>query len=70
MRAAIINVALANEYKVDECNLTPQEMLRADELFLTNAIRGIQWVASYRTKRYFNTTSRTLVNQLNATLLS
>jgi branched-chain amino acid aminotransferase len=70
MRAAIINVALANEYKVYECNLTPQEMLRADELFLTNAIRGIQWVASYRTKRYFNTTSRTLVNQLNATLLS
>ncbi|MGY8940792.1 MAG: HAD-IIIA family hydrolase [Flavobacteriales bacterium] len=70
MRAAIINVALANEYKVYECNLTPQEMLRADELFLTNAIRGIQWVASYRTKRYFNTTSRALVNQLNATLLS
>ena len=30
------------------------EMLRADELFLTNAVRGIQWVASYRTKRYFN----------------
>lgn len=68
MRAAVINLALANGYKVYECNLSPQEMLRADELFLTNAIRGIEWVASYRTKRYFNSTSKELLKLLNSNL--
>lgn len=69
MRAAVINVALTNGYKVYECNLSPQEMLRADELFLTNAIRGIEWVASYRTKRYFNATSKALLNLINSSLI-
>ena len=45
-------------------------MLRADELFLTNAVRGIQWVASYRTKRYFNTTSKSLIESLNSRLIA
>ena len=69
MRAAIINVALANQYKVYECNLTPQELLRADELFLSNAIIGIQWVSSYRTKRYYNQTSKDLVQLINESLI-
>ncbi|MDA0912790.1 MAG: aminotransferase class IV [Bacteroidetes bacterium] len=66
MRAAVINIAIENGLKVYECNISPQEMLRADELFLTNAIRGIQWVAKYRTKRYFNKTAKTIVDLLNA----
>jgi len=69
MRAAIINIALANQYKVYECNLTPQELLRADELFLSNAIIGIQWVSSYRTKRYYNQTSKDLVQLINESLI-
>lgn len=68
MRAAVINLALAEGFKVYECNISPGEMLRADELFLTNAIRGIQWVASYRTKRYFNATAKSLIELLNARL--
>ena len=70
MRAAVINLALEEGFKVYECNISPGEMLRADELFLTNAVRGIQWVASYRTKRYFNTTSKLLIELLNARLKS
>ena len=68
MRAAVARLALANGYKVYECDLSPQELLRADELFLTNAIRGVQWVSSYRTKRYFSTTSQRLLTLLNASL--
>ncbi len=68
MRAAVINLALEEGFKVYECNISPGEMLRADELFLTNAIRGIQWVASYRTKRYFNSTAKSLIELLNARL--
>lgn len=66
MRAAVIGVAQAAGMKVYECNLSPQELLRADELFLTNALRGIQWVSSYRTKRYFSTTAQQLIHHLNA----
>ena len=69
MRASVINAALRNGYKVYECNITPKEMLRADEMFLTNTIRGIQWVASYRTKRYFHQTAKELTHIMNDLLL-
>jgi len=65
MRMQVINLALANGIKVYECNILPQNLLVADEIFLTNAIKGITWVSGYRTKRYFNNTSRKLVDILN-----
>lgn len=52
MRMQIINLAIENGIKVYECSLNPQNLLAADELFFTNASRGAQWVAAYRTKRY------------------
>ncbi len=69
MRATIINIALANKFKVFECNLNPQELLQADELFLSNAVNGIQWVASYRTKRFYNKTARELTRLINESLI-
>lgn len=66
MRAAIMNLAISMGIKVFECNLTPQELLRADEVFLTNAVHGIRWVSSYRTKRYFNKTSNKLLEKFNS----
>jgi branched-chain amino acid aminotransferase len=65
MRMQVINIALENQIKVYECNLNPQNLLAADEIFLTNAINGIQWVGSYRTKRYFNEMSRRMIGLLN-----
>ena len=65
MRMQIINLALENGIKVYECNILPQNLLVADEIFLTNAIQGITWVSGYRTKRYFNTISKQLVELLN-----
>jgi branched-chain amino acid aminotransferase len=52
MRMQVINLALENGIKVYECSLNPQNMLAADEVFFTNATRGVQWVGAYRTKRY------------------
>ena len=52
MRMQVINLALENGIKVYECSLNPQNLLAADELFLTNATRGLQWAGAYRTKRY------------------
>ena len=65
MRMQIINLAIENNIKVYECNITPQNLLVADEIFLTNSISGITWVGSYRTKRYFNTLSNQLMIFLN-----
>lgn len=67
MRMQIINMALENNIKVYECPLNPQNLLAADELFFTNAISGIKWVGSYRTKRYFNKMSQDLISLLNET---
>jgi branched-chain amino acid aminotransferase len=65
MRMQVINLALKNGIKVYECNILPQNLLVADEIFLTNSISGITWVSGYRTKRYFNNVARKLVDLLN-----
>lgn len=65
MRMQVINLAISNGIKVYESPILPQNLLSADEVFLTNAISGITWVGGYRTKRYFNNTSRRIVAFLN-----
>jgi branched-subunit amino acid aminotransferase/4-amino-4-deoxychorismate lyase len=65
MRMQVINIALTHGIKVYECAILPQNLLAADEIFLTNAIRGIVWVGGYRTKRYFNTVGRKIQSFLN-----
>jgi len=65
MRMNIINLAIDNKIKVYECTLNPQNLLTADELFLTNAIRGLEWVVSYRTKRYYNEMAKKILTFLN-----
>lgn len=65
MRMQIINLALELNIKVYECNISPQNLLVADEVFLTNAIRGITWVGSYRTKEYTNDMAIRLTLHLN-----
>ena len=68
MRMQIINLAVQSKLKVYECTMTPQTLLSADEVFLTNAIKGIEWVASYRTKPYQNNSSRKLLDLLNSSI--
>lgn len=65
MRMQVINLALKNGFKVYECTILPQNLLAADEVFLTNAIKGITWVVGYRTKRYYNNVARQFVDMLN-----
>jgi len=65
MRMNVINLALDNKIKVYECTLNPHNLLSADEMFLTNAVRGIEWVVAYRTKRYYNEVSKKILTLLN-----
>ncbi len=41
------------------------DLLEAEEIFLTNAIQGIQWVVGYRDKRFFNYETKKLIHLLN-----
>lgn len=65
MRQQLIEVAAKNRIHVYECSITPQNLLSADEVLLTNAIQGINWVSGYRTKTYTNMLAGKLVNMLN-----
>lgn len=65
MRMQIINLALEHGVKVYECNISPQNLLVADEVFLTNATHGVIWVEHYRTKQYFNNAAFQFIRFLN-----
>ena len=65
MRMKIINLALESDIKVYEASISPQHLLSCDEIILTNAIQGVKWVSSYRTKRFFHKISDKLIELLN-----
>lgn len=70
MRKKIIQIAQANRIAVYEIPVMQNVLLAADELFFTNAITGIRWVVAYKQKRYFNTTSKKLIEKLNEQILT
>ena len=53
-------------YDFEESHISPFELQKADELFITNAILGIQPITKYRKKEYVNTVATDLVGKLNA----
>lgn len=65
MRKVILDLAAKARIYVYETELKPNDLIRADEIFLTNAVQGIQWVGAYKSKRYFNKVSKTLIDALN-----
>ncbi|WP_411274412.1 aminotransferase class IV [Daejeonella sp.] len=65
MRQVIIKLAKENSIELVEAQISPDILNAADEVFLTNAARGIQWVMGYNNKRYFNEVSRFLNEKLN-----
>lgn len=66
MRKQIIDIIkLMPEFSFEEASISPFELQKADELFLTNTITGIQPITQYR-KRVFNTeVSKNILAKLN-----
>ncbi|MTG97758.1 MULTISPECIES: aminotransferase class IV [Myroides] len=54
------------DYTLEEASISPFELQKADEMFLTNAIIGIQPITKYRKKSYTNEVAKDLINRLNA----
>lgn len=65
MRQVIIDLAHKIGVPVTEAQISPAILNQAEEVFLTNASRGIQWVLGYAEKRYFNQMSKFLIDELN-----
>jgi len=65
MRQVVIRLAKENNIELVEAQINPDILNEADEVFLTNAAKGIQWVMGYNNKRYFNEVSRFLNEKLN-----
>ena len=65
MRMNLINAALELNIGAYESSLNQQHLLMADEVLLTNAIRGIQWVNAFKHKRYFSDLSEKLIDKIN-----
>lgn len=55
-------------YEVKEAVISPFDLQKADELFLTNVISGIQPITQYRKKTYAFDFSTAVVAQLNVSL--
>ncbi|HUH33538.1 MAG TPA: aminotransferase class IV [Daejeonella sp.] len=65
MRHVVMKLAKENNVVITEAQINPAILEQAEEVFLTNAAKGIQWVMGYNNKRYFNEVSRFLLNKLN-----
>jgi len=66
MRKQILEILLEDvNLIVEEASISPFELQKADELFITNVIKGIQPVTQYRKKTFETTLSANLVTKLN-----
>lgn len=66
MRSAVMQLCRMNDLTLTEAQINPEILKEAEEVFITNATQGIQWVMGYGRKRYFNEVSKFLVDKLNS----
>ncbi|AZI27836.1 MULTISPECIES: aminotransferase class IV [Pedobacter] len=66
MRSAVMQLCKMNDLALVEAQINPEILKEAEEVFITNATQGIQWVMGYGRKRYFNEVSKFLIDKLNA----
>ena len=65
MRQVVIDLANNLGIPLTEAQINPEILYEADEVFLTNAVKGIQSVMGYGIRRYFNKVSKILMDELN-----
>ena len=54
-----------NDFTIEENSISPFDLQKADELFVTNSVIGIQSVSHYRKKEYTNQVATNLIGKLN-----
>jgi branched-chain amino acid aminotransferase len=59
---------LIEKIKVEEGEISENDLQEADEVFLTNAISGMRWVKSFRNKNYPNLRAKKIYQELIQTI--
>jgi branched-chain amino acid aminotransferase len=71
MRKQVLALAKTIEgLEVIEEIISPFDLQKADELFFTNVIKGIQSITKYRKKEFSTTTANVLVQKLNELIMN
>ncbi len=66
IRKQIISIiSQSKEYSIDEKSISPFDLQKADELFITNVIVGIQSITKYRKKVFETVIVKELLQKLN-----
>lgn len=65
IRKKLIEIIQKTEFELKEEKISPFELQKADELFLTNVVVGIQPITKYRKTQYASTTAQALLAKLN-----
>ena len=66
MRKQLIElIKLMPEYTLEEASISPFELQKADELFITNVIQGIQPISKYRKKQFKTNVAQELLKKIN-----
>lgn len=67
IRKKLMEIVIKLEgYELRENSISPFELQKADELFITNSIIGIQPITKYRKKEFGDLTAKDLLGKLNA----
>jgi branched-subunit amino acid aminotransferase/4-amino-4-deoxychorismate lyase len=64
MREVVIDLLKERGKNIIESKFSSADIQKADEVFLTNVIDGIRWVSALREKRYFNSLSKWLLQEV------
>ncbi|MEX0291561.1 MAG: aminotransferase class IV [Flavobacteriaceae bacterium] len=66
IRTQLINlIKQESDYTMEEASVSPFELQKADELFITNTVLGIRSISKYRKAEYGNAVATVLTEKLN-----
>ena len=65
LRKQILTIAKTMDVEVEEEPISPFDLQKADELFITNVISGVLSISKYRKKDFENTFALKLIDALN-----
>ncbi|MEO9003261.1 MAG: aminotransferase class IV, partial [Ginsengibacter sp.] len=69
MRRWMLEKFSLKKYAIIEKNMAVEDIMNADEVFLTNAIQQIRWVKSFRGKHFGNKNAISVYNHISENIL-
>ncbi len=67
-RKNVLEWAKDVQLELQEASINPFDLQKADEVWITNTIRGIEWVGQYRKKSYHNAKAKEMIAMINRKL--